>query len=85
MRQRCYVRSFLLVWFHGAQQPLDIYQVRSKIPVDISNWIAYQKYNQMYDHVYNEMLEAGVARTLDVPVWINEKGEVVKNERENLN
>ena len=35
----------------------------------------------MYEHVYNEMVEAGVARKLYVPFFMNEKGEVVENER----
>ena len=44
-----------------------------KFSVDISKWINYQNYNQIYEHVYNEMVESGVARKLDVPVWMNEK------------
>ena len=28
------------------------------------------------------MVEAGVTKKLDVPVWMNEKGEVVKNKRD---
>ena len=39
-----------------------------KFSVDISKWINYQNYNQIYEHVYNEMVEAGVARKLDIPV-----------------
>ena len=38
----------------------------------------------MYEHVYNEMVEAGVARKLHVPVWMDEKGEVVKNKRDEM-
>ena len=36
----------------------------------------------MYEHVYNEMVEAGVPRKLDKSVWMNEKGEVVEDERD---
>ena len=52
-----------------------------KFSVEISNWSTYQNYNQMYEHMYNEMVEAGVARKLDVPVWMNENGEVFKKKR----
>ena len=84
MRQRCYTWSWLLAWFHGAQQPLDREQARSKAFIEISNWSTFQNYNQMYEHVYNEMVEAGVARKLHVPVWMDEKGEVVKNKRDEM-
>ena len=35
----------------------------------------------MYEHVYNAIFEKWVARKLDVPVWINRKGEVAENKR----
>ena len=50
-----------------------------KFSVERSNWSTYTKYNQIYEHVYNEMAESGFTRKLDVPVLMNEKVEVVEN------
>jgi len=53
---------------------------RTKFSSLRSKWCTYENFEWMYDSVYEEMIHAGVARHLDEPVWMNEKGEIVDEE-----
>ena len=46
-----------------------------KYEMDRDNWITFHHFANMYDHVIEEMCDAGVARKLDSPLWMNRDGE----------
>ena len=45
-------------------------------------WGTHRNMKIMYECVYKELVEAGIAKVLDTPRWINEKGETVEKEEE---
>ena len=45
-----------------------------KYELDRNKWTTYTNFTDMYNHVYIEMEEAGVAVKLDTPVWQDEHG-----------
>ena len=47
-----------------------------KYEMDRDNWTTYRNFSNMYDHVIEEMCDAGVADKLNSPVWMD---------RENVN
>ena len=52
-----------------------------KHDLDRQNWMAYANFKLMYENFGSEMLEAGVAKTLDEPFWISETGEWCSKEK----
>jgi hypothetical protein len=49
-----------------------------------SDWSTESNIRQMYDEIYQNMVNAGVARKLDREVWMNSAGEVVDNPENKL-
>ena len=49
-----------------------------KYELDRSSWTTYTNFNDMYKHNYREMANAGVAKVLDSPVWMDIKGNIVE-------
>ena len=47
-----------------------------KYELNRQNWSTYANFVDMYKHTIIEMVEAGVARKLDEPTWMNRHGEV---------
>jgi len=45
-----------------------------------AEWSIYRNFVQMYDEVYDAMVTANVARTLEEPVWVNERQEETEEE-----
>ena len=45
-----------------------------KFSKDCSEWSVYHNFTQMYDKVYDAMVEAGVAKKLDKPKWVDVDG-----------
>ena len=54
----------------------------AKYELDRASWSTYANFTDMYDHIIEEMVDAGVAIKLDAPVWMNKEGEIVKNEED---
>ena len=46
-----------------------------KYELDRDNWTTYSNFLQMYDQIYEEMEEAGVARKLLIPEWQDVNGK----------
>ena len=46
-----------------------------KYEMDRDNWTTYRNFSNMYDHVIEEMCDAGVAEKLDSPVWMDRDGK----------
>ena len=42
-----------------------------KYELNMQNWTMYSNFVHMYDHCIKEMIEAGVAKRLDEPVWMD--------------
>jgi len=51
-----------------------------KYELNRQNWTTYNNFVQMYDHIIDEMMDAGLAVELDEPVWMNRKGEICPEE-----
>jgi hypothetical protein len=47
-----------------------------------AKWEMYTNFLKMYQDVESEMVDAGLATKLQHPIWMNKKGEVVRNENE---
>ena len=47
-----------------------------KYELNRQNWTTYSNFVHMYDHCIQEMIEAGVAKELDKPVWMDRYGNV---------
>ena len=45
-----------------------------KYELNRQNWTAYANFSHMLQHTFEEMVKAGVAKKLDVPVWRNKYG-----------
>ena len=45
-----------------------------KYELDRDKWTTYANFSNMYDHIYDEMVEAGVATLLDEPEWQDMNG-----------
>ena len=45
-----------------------------------TNWLTYSNVEKMYDSVYKQMEKSGVARKLNVPVFMDADGNVVEDE-----
>ena len=48
-----------------------------KYELDRQKWTTYSNFNDMYRHIIDEMVSAGVAKELDEPVWMDREGNVV--------
>ena len=51
-----------------------------KFDLNRTSWTQYGNFQHMYEDVEDLMIEAGVAKKRDIPVWKNKKGEVVSAE-----
>jgi hypothetical protein len=47
-----------------------------------AKWETYTNFLTMYEDIEAEMVDAGLATKLQYPIWMNEKGEVVRDENE---
>ncbi len=56
-------------------------QKGKKFAVDRSDWTTLGNMQQMYDVIYNEMVDAKVAEKLNLPVFMNQKGEAVEESK----
>jgi hypothetical protein len=45
-----------------------------KVSKDRAKWSIYHNFSQMYDNIYDTMVEAGVDKKLDEPIWVNNNG-----------
>lgn len=48
-----------------------------KYEMDRSSWSTYSNFNQMYDGVMNEFVDAGVAVERDTPAWMDKDSKIV--------
>ena len=48
-----------------------------KFEIDRASWSTYANFNQMYDGVINEFVDAGVAKKRSEPAWMNRDGILV--------
>ena len=46
-----------------------------KYELDRDKWTTYCNFWQMYDHIYTELTDAGLAQKLSTPVWQDENGD----------
>ena len=53
-----------------------------KFDTKSADWCTYLNFETMYNEVYNQMVMGGIARKLDVPVWLNKEGQIVEYEEE---
>ena len=51
---------------------------------DRDNWTTYRNFGDMYDHIYDEMVDAGVAEKLTEPVWMDKMGNIVENKKDSF-
>ena len=51
-----------------------------KFELDRSSWSTYTNFNHMYSKIVEEMEDAGVAKRLPEPVWMDREGEIVGEE-----
>ena len=51
-----------------------------KYELDRASWSTYANFRQMYEQVYDQMVEAGVAVKHDTPQWQNTNGDIVGEE-----
>ena len=54
----------------------------TKVDVNRVKWANMENIKKMYDILYEEMVDAGIAEKLEQEVWVNRKGEVVSDELE---
>ncbi len=52
-------------------------QQGERFAVDRSDWTTLDNISQMYDIIYDEMVNASVAERLETSVFMNKKGEIV--------
>ena len=45
-----------------------------KYELDRQNWTTYRNFKHMYKHVIDEMVHAGIAKKLEVPIWMDRYG-----------
>ena len=46
----------------------------SKYELDRDRWTTYANFDQMYDHIYDELVDAKVAYKLNTPIWLDING-----------
>ena len=51
-----------------------------KYELNRQNWTTYNNFAQMYNHIIDEMVDAGLAIELKDPVWMNKDGEICLEE-----
>jgi hypothetical protein len=49
-----------------------------------SDWSTESNIRQMYDEIYHNMVEAGIAVHLDDKVWMNSVGDIISNEEKKM-
>ncbi len=54
-------------------------QQGEKFGVDRSDWTTLDNISQMYDIIYDEMVDAGVAEKLDTSMFMNKKGKLLRS------
>ena len=45
-----------------------------KYELDRQNWSTYRNFKHMYKHVIDELVNAGIAKKLEVPIWMDRYG-----------
>ena len=45
--------------------------------LDTSSWSTYQNFDQMYNYILDELVDAGIVDKLSTPVWVDERGKEV--------
>ncbi len=53
-------------------------QQGEKFAIDRLDWTTLHNISQMYDIMYDEMVDTGVAEKLDTSMFMNQKGEIVE-------
>jgi hypothetical protein len=53
-----------------------------KFAANRAEWSTYENFVKMYDGVYDEMVDSGVAERLPSPVWMDAEGNIVDSEDE---
>mmetsp|Transcript_11312 Transcript_11312/g.24031 ORF Transcript_11312/g.24031 Transcript_11312/m.24031 type:complete len:208 (+) Transcript_11312:255-878(+) len=53
-------------------------QQGEKFAIDWSDWTTLDNISQMYDIIYDEMIDAKIAEKINKPCFMNEKGKVVE-------
>ena len=74
-------------WYQNFMQQNKNHITRSKAnfrDVNRLEWTTYDNFKAMYDSVYKQMVEAGVARKLDQPVLMDKAGNIVEKKRMHL-
>ena len=51
-----------------------------KYELNRQNWTTYENFANMYSHIIDEMVDAGVARELEEPVWMDKHGTRVSED-----
>ena len=49
--------------------------------LDRSNWCTHQNFRMMYEMISEKLIEAGLAKRLDVPVWKTREGVTVSDDK----
>lgn len=52
-----------------------------KFSLTRDTWCTYSNFASMYDHVYDDMVDAGVAEKLEKPMWLDSDGKEVLEEK----
>ena len=52
----------------------------AKYELDRSKWTAYTNLAHMYNHIYDEMIDACIAAKLETPIWQNCYGNICTEE-----
>lgn len=55
-------------------------QRAKKFEMNRKNWTKYRFFQQMFDSVYNVMIDAGLAKKLRHPIWMDKEGKPVLDE-----
>jgi hypothetical protein len=74
-------------WYQGFlnRNKLVLNRVRARMKdINRVEWVTYANFEQMYESVYQKMIDAKVAVRLPEPVWFNRKGEIVDNEEDSF-
>ena len=56
------------------------WKATQKVAKDRSEWSVYRNFSQIYDEVYEAMVDAGVAKKLEEPMWFDMEGNTTKEE-----
>ena len=52
-----------------------------KYELNRQNWTTYSNFVNMYDHVEDELVSAGLAKEYEEPVWMDRKGKIVSEDK----